>query len=171
VDFCSDILGEFNELFRVELKGAAEPLTILFKGCVIGPSFHFDLDSLDFGLCSYDITKPLTCTLANSSDISMTFSLRIPKDNVELPGGRFKTEFIIEPDSGTLAPNEERDIEITLTSTSVKVYEDYGLTIDVDRVGDALLTVPIVAECRVPDIQPRIANLQLDNCFLRCVPD
>ena len=37
----------------MELDGSNERLTCQFKGHVIGPTFHFDVDVVEFGLCSF----------------------------------------------------------------------------------------------------------------------
>ena len=53
VEFLGSTLGEFCELVDVELDGSNERLTCQFKGHVIGPTFHFDVDVVEFGLCSF----------------------------------------------------------------------------------------------------------------------
>ncbi|CAN0131790.1 unnamed protein product, partial [Ectocarpus sp. 12 AP-2014] len=53
MEFESDILGEFSELFRFVLRGNEEPVPCQFKGHVIGPTFHFNVDEVDFGAVSY----------------------------------------------------------------------------------------------------------------------
>ena len=49
VEFCSSILGEFNENFYFALRGNNEPLVCQIKGHVLGPSFKFDVNGLNFG--------------------------------------------------------------------------------------------------------------------------
>ena len=88
VTFCSSILGEcecfgffssdvlFNhchsispipptnavsEHFRFGLKGSQETLGVHFKGHVVGPTFHFDVDDIDFGTISYDFAVDRKC--------------------------------------------------------------------------------------------------------------
>ncbi|XP_065590287.1 hydrocephalus-inducing protein homolog [Cyrtonyx montezumae] len=49
ISFCSTILGQFTEEFRVSVHGCPQPITLTVRGCVIGPTFHFDVPSLRFG--------------------------------------------------------------------------------------------------------------------------
>jgi len=44
VEFRSNILGEFSETFKWELKGTKDLLNLTFKGHVIPPTFEFDKD-------------------------------------------------------------------------------------------------------------------------------
>ena len=67
IDFCSDILGEFSEQFSIELQGSDELLTCQFKGHVVGPTFHFDVDVIDFGVVSYEFSHHKTITLYNTA--------------------------------------------------------------------------------------------------------
>ena len=62
-----------------------------------------------------------------------------------------KKEFEIQPSQGLLQAGDTQQVEIMLISTSVKTY-DYYLTVDVVNVGDGLLSVPIFADCQVPDV-------------------
>lgn len=53
VDLLSRTLGRFDEKFQFALAGSDAPLELQFKGCVAGPSFSADVESLDFGMVSY----------------------------------------------------------------------------------------------------------------------
>ena len=46
VTFCSEILGEFSEHFNFKLHGSDEPLSVHFKGHVVGPTFHTDVQEV-----------------------------------------------------------------------------------------------------------------------------
>ena len=54
VTFCSDILGEFSECFNVTMQGSNEVLSVHFKGHVVGPTFHLDVEELDFGTVAFE---------------------------------------------------------------------------------------------------------------------
>ncbi|CAH3179307.1 unnamed protein product, partial [Porites evermanni] len=53
VCFCSPILGDFNEVFQFEVEGSPEQLELKILGSVIGPTFHFNIPKLKFGVVSY----------------------------------------------------------------------------------------------------------------------
>ena len=125
----------------IELQGSDEQLSCQIKGHVIGPTFAFDVDVIDFGLVSYEFLHQKTIVLTNTSDIAMDFVLSVPQD-----GTFVKKEFELEP-CGSLQPGESQEVLMELVSTTVKSY-DYYLTVDVLGVGQALLSMPIVAECR-----------------------
>jgi len=48
VSFSSNILGEFNEVFRWVLKNTNDYLALTFKGNVIAPTFKFNVDAINF---------------------------------------------------------------------------------------------------------------------------
>ena len=69
------------------------------RGHVVGPTFHFDVDELDFGVVSYEFLNNKVVSLFNTSEIPMTFALRVPQD------GKFlDKEFDISPSTGTIEP-------------------------------------------------------------------
>jgi len=57
VTFQSEMLGEFSETFRFRLEGSTELIPLRFRGHVIGPSFRFDRNEIDFGNVSYSFPK------------------------------------------------------------------------------------------------------------------
>ena len=164
VSFESDMLGEFAEHFHFALQGNEEKLTALIKGSVIGPSFHFDVTTIDFGTVSYDYLHTVTLTMVNTSSIPMDFSLHIPQDGLSF----MKKEFNITPSVGKLLPSESIDVLLEFIPTAVKVYE-YSLCVDVLGVGDRLLSIPVLAECIVSSVKLDLPARELDfgNCYLR----
>uniref|UniRef100_A0A8D0G7T0 HYDIN/VesB/CFA65-like Ig-like domain-containing protein n=1 Tax=Sphenodon punctatus TaxID=8508 RepID=A0A8D0G7T0_SPHPU len=80
ITFSSTILGEFMEEFRVSVNGSPKPVSLTIRGCVIGPTFHFNVPSLNFGNISFGFPRTLSCCLSNTSLVPMTFNLRIPSD-------------------------------------------------------------------------------------------
>ena len=161
VSFCSEILGEFSEHFHYNLKGSQQPLSVHFKGHVVGPTFHFDVEEIDFGIVSYEFVNTKTFTLYNTSEIPMTYTLRVPQD-----GKMLQKEFDIEPSTGTIVADGKVDIQVDFISTTVRVYEMY-LTVDVQNVGEGLLSIPIKAECRLPDVNVAEEQIEYGSCFLR----
>jgi hypothetical protein len=161
MSFLSDVLGEFNELFSVDLVGAELPLTLQCRGHVVGPTFHFDTERIDFGVVSYGFECRQTIVLHNTSEISMSWLLTVPADGVFT--GK---EFTVIPDRGVLQAGDCESVEVVLISKTVKSY-DYFLNVDVETVGVGLLTVPITAECQVPEIKLLEREMAFGDCFVR----
>lgn len=82
----------------------------------IGPTFHFNVEEVDFGAVSYDCPVSASIVLTNTSDISMAWRVRVPQD------GTFrKRELTITPFVGTLSPGQSVDLLVELMSQTVKV--------------------------------------------------
>ena len=105
VRFCSDALGEFQETFVGQLVGQPAPLPLILKGRVVGPSFHFSLEQIDFGAVSIGFLNTVTFTLHNTSEVPMRFALRIPGDSANAFAPR---EFQVTPNPNP-NPNPNRD--------------------------------------------------------------
>ncbi|RYH22951.1 hypothetical protein EON65_18485, partial [archaeon] len=163
IRFESDILGEFSEFFRFALQGNENMLVCQIKGHVLGPTFHFDCNSVNFGTVSYDYLHTMQLQLFNTSTVPMVYNLHIPQDGTYL-----KREFNIQPSNGTLAPKESLEITLEFIPTTIKVY-DYSLAVDVLGVGDTLLSIPISAECIISQVKVELPNRELDfgDCFIR----
>jgi hydrocephalus-inducing protein len=95
--FESDVLGEFSEFFRFSLQGNEHMLSCHIKGHVIGPTFHFDCEKIEFGSVSFDYLHTRIVRLANTSSVPVVFNLHIPQD-----GQHNREEFDIVPHRGTL---------------------------------------------------------------------
>ncbi|XP_062442830.1 hydrocephalus-inducing protein homolog [Rhea pennata] len=187
ISFRSTILGEFTEEFGFSVHGSPEPVTLTIRGCVIGPTFHFSVPSLDFGDVSFGFPCTLSCCLNNTSLVPMTFTLRIPGDGPGEPSvtsfvqisddtrpswrrgvqGRVKpTEFTITPCRGTVRSQGLLDIQVTLCSNTVKKYE-LALVVDVDGVGKEVLALLLTARCVVPSLQVLNPVVKFGRCFLK----
>ena len=154
-------LGPFDEIFQFKLNGSDETLSCRFKGCIVGPTFHFDVDTIDFGLISYEFLHSKQIMLYNTSEIPMTYTLNVPQD------GKFvKKEFDISPSNGTLEPGQSQLVQMDLISTTVKAY-DYALTVSIEGVGENLLSLPIVADCKVPQITVKNKEVDYGDSFIR----
>ena len=57
-------------------------------------------------------------------------------------------------------------VKLDFTPTNVKKY-DYYLTVDVEGVGEGLLSVPVLAECFVSDVVLGVDEIKYDECFMR----
>ncbi|CAM9449031.1 unnamed protein product [Bubo scandiacus] len=174
ISFSSTILGEFTEEFRFSVNGSPEPVTLTVRGCVIGPTFHFDVPALHFGDVSLDFPHTLLCCLTNTSSVPLTFNLPIPGDGLGEPSvssfvqlsdntrppqrkgaqHRFKpTKFTIKPHRGTIHPLGLLDIQVTLCSNTVKSYE-LALVVDVCGVGKAVSALLLTASSSAVSAQP-----------------
>uniref|UniRef100_H0WFN8 MSP domain-containing protein n=2 Tax=Otolemur garnettii TaxID=30611 RepID=H0WFN8_OTOGA len=187
ISFSSSILGHFEEEFLVSVNGAPEPVKLTIRGCVIGPTFHFNVPALHFGNVSFGFPRTLICSLNNTSLVPMTFKLRIPGDGVggesisgsehysdnkkptwtkeEIPAVRPK-EFTINPDCGTIRSQGFAAIKVTLCSNTEQKYQQ-ALVVDVEGVGEEVLALLITARCIVPTL--RLVNTEVDfgRCFLK----
>ncbi|NXW23792.1 HYDIN protein, partial [Circaetus pectoralis] len=187
ISFSSTILGKFMEEFRFSVNGSPEPVTLTIRGCVIGPTFHFDVPCLRFGDVSFGFPRTLSCRLTNTSLVPMTFNLRIPGDGSGEPSvtsfaqmsdsmrlswrrgaqGHIKpTEFTIKPCRGTIRSQGLLDVQVTLCSNTVKRYE-LALVVDVDGVGKEVLALLLTARCVVPPLRVLNPVVTFGRCFLK----
>ncbi|XP_069757040.1 hydrocephalus-inducing protein homolog [Narcine bancroftii] len=187
VAFKSNVLGEFVEDLCFSVDESPHPIRVTFKGRVIGPTFNFNLPSLNFGEISYGFPSTISCCLINTSIVPMVFKLRVPGDGTgevirtsvhqtsehrrTLPwpnigyGGKPK-EFTINPNHGTIKAQEQMEIQVTLCSNTVKKYE-LALVVDVDDVGQEISAIPILARCVVPIVEVINSHVDLGRSFLK----
>ncbi|KAG7386322.1 hypothetical protein PHYPSEUDO_000450 [Phytophthora pseudosyringae] len=161
VTFCSQVLGEAFHHIRFSMQGSDEQLTVRFKAHVIPPVFHFDVDQVDFGAVPYSFPQTQTIKLINASKIAMNYSLRVPEE-----ASYKQKELELVPSDGKLDAYGEQQITIRFTSHSVKVYQ-YQLVVGVTGVGADLLSIPVHAQCFVPELTILQEELDFGRCFLR----
>ncbi|XP_035521672.1 hydrocephalus-inducing protein homolog [Morone saxatilis] len=187
VTFHSRILGTFSEDLLLTVRGQPEPLTLTFRGCVIGPTFHFNVSEFNFGDVAFGFPATLICSLFNTSYVPMTFALRVLGDGLGSPSvtctqvSDFSrntwqdsaardlharpAEFTISPAAGTVRSMCDVPIKVTLCSNTVRRYR-LALVVDVEGVGEEIMTLPIHARCVVPDIVLETPVLDFKRCFL-----
>ncbi|XP_026221932.1 hydrocephalus-inducing protein homolog [Anabas testudineus] len=188
VTFHSDILGTFSEDLLLTVTGQPQPLTLTFRGCVIGPTFHFNVSELNFGDVAFGFPLTLICTLFNTSFVPMTFSLRVLGDGLGSPSitsakqvsdmsrnnwqgsvardvHTRPVEFTVNPAAGLVRAMSDITIKVTLCSNTVKRYR-LALVVDVEGVGKEIMTLPINARCVVPEIVVEMPVLDFKRCFL-----
>ncbi|EGZ27382.1 hypothetical protein PHYSODRAFT_470288 [Phytophthora sojae] len=161
VTFFSQELGEAFHHIRFSMQGSDEQLTVRFKANVIPPVFHFDVDQVDFGAVSYSFPQTRTVKLINASKIAMKYSLRIPEE-----ASYKQKELELVPSDGKLDSYGEQQITIRFTSHNVKTYQ-YQLVVGVTGVGADLLSIPVRAQCFVPELTILRHELDFGRCFLR----
>ena len=160
VIFRSDLLGEFSEIFEFKLQGSMEPLLVQFKGHVIGPTFHADVDELDFGIVPFEFLVTRKFKLYNTSDTKFTFDSRVPHDKES-----FEREFDISPPRVEIDADDSAEISVDFVSTNAKEY-DCHLAVDVVGVGRDLLSIPIKARCVVPPVRSKDHQIEFGTAFL-----
>uniref|UniRef100_A0A8C4S4T7 HYDIN axonemal central pair apparatus protein n=1 Tax=Erpetoichthys calabaricus TaxID=27687 RepID=A0A8C4S4T7_ERPCA len=185
VELCSKILGVFKEDFYFSVDGSSQNICVTFRGCIVGPTFHFNLPSLNFGDVSFGFPQKLSCQLNNTALVPISFNLRISGDGSgdesvtsftqvsDLSRTHWKSnkktmqprEFTVSPSRGAIRAISEMDIEITLCSNTVKQYE-VALVVDVDGVGEEILALPIFARCVVPPLCLMSPVLDFKKCFI-----
>ncbi|XP_048371298.1 hydrocephalus-inducing protein homolog [Sphaerodactylus townsendi] len=186
ITFSSTMLGEFSEEFQFNVNGSPQPVNLVIRGCVIGPTFHFNVPSLDFGDVSFGFPHTLSCCISNTSLVPMTFSLRVPGDGCEPSvesriqasditreswkkahvGNARPKEFAIYPSHGTIRSQGLMDIQVTLCSNTVKKYET-ALVVDVKGIGEEVLALLITARCITPDLRVADPTVNFGRCFLK----
>ncbi|XP_049928998.1 hydrocephalus-inducing protein homolog isoform X2 [Epinephelus moara] len=188
VTFHSRILGTFSEDLLLAVTGQPQPLTVTFRGCVIGPTFHFNVSELNFGDVAFGFPLTMICTLFNTSLVPMTFALRVLGDGLGSPSVTSAqqasemsrnnwegsvardfharpVEFTVTPTVGSVRALSDVTIKVTLCSNTVKRYR-LALVVDVEGVGKEIRTLPINARCVVPDIVVETPVLDFQRCFL-----
>ncbi|CAD5117498.1 DgyrCDS6267 [Dimorphilus gyrociliatus] len=181
ISFSSMNLGDFREIFTFQIDGSNDPLQLVVEGSVIGQTFNFDKPSLDFGLVSFGFKYSQKVVLDNTSLVPMTYKLRIAEDGTsdaveatnkyailtfDTKSNEPLREFWITPAKGTIRALGRQEITVTMCSNTVKPYE-YHLIVDVERVGEDILHIPITAECLVPNVMLLTPILEYGRCFLR----
>ncbi|CAF4810740.1 unnamed protein product [Rotaria sp. Silwood1] len=179
ITFHSEQLGQFNEIFNVEIEGNPQKLPITISGQVIGPTFYFDQAQLKFGLVSYGFQTTLTCHLYNTSLVPMPFKLHIDQDkNKKVNLVSFdddedeedediinNNEFQIRPSRGIIPPQSDTKIYVDFIPKSIQKYDTF-LQVDVDGVGNNIFSLPITAKSTVPRITLHNDILDLGRTFL-----
>ncbi|XP_027128846.1 hydrocephalus-inducing protein homolog isoform X3 [Larimichthys crocea] len=187
VTFHTRILGTFSEDLLLTVTGQPEPLTLTFRGCVIGPTFDFNVSDLNFGDVGFGFPKTLSCSLFNSSYVPMTFALRVLGDGLGSPSVTWEqlsngskhnwqvsaardlyarpAEFTIRPATGSVRSMSDITIKVTLCANTVRRYR-LALVVDVEGVGEEIRTLPINARCVVPDVMVESTVLNFERCFL-----
>ncbi|KAJ3206444.1 hypothetical protein HDU82_004517 [Entophlyctis luteolus] len=165
VTFNSDLLGSFAEVMEWELEGAPERLSICFRGDVIGPTFDFSLRQLDFGRLSYGFPVKQCFAISNTSLIPMTYNLHMGPECVPKPKNRENNEFEIVPRQGTIPPKQATTITVNFTPMTLKTFDE-RMCVDVEKVGENLRQLPVLADIVVPEITLVTPVLDYSDCFL-----
>ncbi|XP_038004430.1 hydrocephalus-inducing protein-like [Motacilla alba alba] len=186
ISFSAPVLGWFEEEFQFSVAGSPTPVILTIKGCVTGPSLHFDLPELEFGDISFGFPYTQSCRLTNTSVVPVTFKLRMSDDGTQPAVSSFDQirndrdpawkkgihfyeeprEFTVNPSQGTILPEGHQDIEVTLCSNTVmKFYRK--MLVDLEGIGEGVASLIISARCLVPELQVCPHVLAYDECYLK----
>ncbi|GAB1599203.1 hypothetical protein Ahia01_000197500, partial [Argonauta hians] len=180
VKFQGSCLGDFDEIFKFEVTGSPQSVDLNIKGSVIGPTFYFNVEQLDFGQVSYGFRYKKTFKMHNTSLIPMNFRLHVPGDGIvnSIPSVKRSyypkrtepqtlppREFKIMPCEGTLNALSFINITVQFVSNTVSYY-DLALVVDVINVADRVFSMPIKARCMVPSLIVKNPVLNFNRCFL-----
>ncbi|TPX48878.1 hypothetical protein SeMB42_g02815 [Synchytrium endobioticum] len=154
--------GEFNIESIWDIQGALIPLSLGVKGRVVGPNIMFDVGALEFGdvPCGFSVSLPLKLT--NSSAISAKYRMRIIDSH---DNAIFTDVLSVEPAEGILEPNQSADFDVTFTPKDI-VAMDLKLVVDMEDIGIAYITLPMVAAGIVPHIRIEHPTIELGRCFV-----
>ncbi|KAG7269215.1 LOW QUALITY PROTEIN: hypothetical protein CRUP_011854 [Coryphaenoides rupestris] len=183
VSFSSCTLGSFCEDLLLRVTGQPQPLTLTFRGRVIGPTFHFDITELNLGDVAYGFPHTLSCTLFNTSLVPLTYALRVPGDGagpasrtsgqqvsqltgVNRRGGGAPgephaprpTEFSLEPAAGAIRAMSD----VTLCSNTVLAPPLKVLAPPLK----VLAPPPSPPQCVAPEVVVETRCLDFNQCFL-----
>ncbi|KAG7229797.1 hypothetical protein INR49_012446 [Caranx melampygus] len=179
-------LGSFSEDLLLAVTGQPKPHTLTFRGCVVVPTFEFSVSELDFGDIGFGFPLTLVFSISNTSFVPMTFALRVPGDGLGSPSiscdkmevsrNNWRSsnardpydrpmEFTVNPAVGSVGAMSDITIKVTLCSNTVKKYR-LALVVDVEGVGEEIMTLPIKARCVVPEIVVETTSLEFQRCFL-----
>uniref|UniRef100_A0A5K4F930 Hydin_ADK domain-containing protein n=1 Tax=Schistosoma mansoni TaxID=6183 RepID=A0A5K4F930_SCHMA len=186
---CNDYIGEFNEIFQFSFDGSSNYEEITFSGTVVGPTFHFDVPSVEFDQVSYGFSKEKIITLHNTSFIPMDFILRITGDDdddeVNSDTNNKQDEqlnaisnhssnvlqsldnasFQIIPEYGNLLPMSSMNISIRFSPKYLGL-KKYKLIVDVVNVGKNAHWLPISTVAIRPDVIVTPESINLKRCFI-----
>ena len=146
VHFEPDVLGDVYEEFSWKLEGSPEPLTLTFKGKVIGPSVHLDVNEVNFEKVAYGFSTKTNINLINSSRIPVQYVVRIEGDSTQ-----DQEDFKIPRPFGRIEDLKSSEIEIEFFSSQVKSYHIW-LIVDIEKVAKEVIRIPIKASVAVPDV-------------------
>lgn len=63
VELLASHIGRLEERVLVDVAGMDSPLSLQFKGRIVGPTFDIDVDTLDFGMVAYGFRCACSCYL------------------------------------------------------------------------------------------------------------
>ncbi|KAI8803400.1 hypothetical protein BJ742DRAFT_498091 [Cladochytrium replicatum] len=158
-----DTIGSFHEEFKWSFEGSNDPLLLVCCGNIIGPSFSFDIQELDYSDVSYGFLTSKCFHIQNNSKISMDFNIYMHIDGVE--DDSQNSEFLVVPSNGKIDPFNETLITVHFTPKKLHKYL-CNLFVDTGLTGTVPKILPVKAESVVPQVALEASCYDLGNCFL-----
>uniref|UniRef100_A0A3P9CFH9 HYDIN/VesB/CFA65-like Ig-like domain-containing protein n=1 Tax=Maylandia zebra TaxID=106582 RepID=A0A3P9CFH9_9CICH len=170
------------------ILGCESPLPLTVKGKGTGPQLVLNYDGMNLKDLFIGFPVTVGCTLFNPSFVPVNFILRVLGDGLGSPSvSSFKqisdeslkdwqgytardlhpcpVEFTVSPAAGSVRSVSDVDIKVTLCSNTVRTYQ-LSLVVDVEGVGEEILTLPINARyINMLNVQT-YSNKQLLKSFL-----
>mmetsp|Transcript_4036 Transcript_4036/g.9628 ORF Transcript_4036/g.9628 Transcript_4036/m.9628 type:complete len:4944 (+) Transcript_4036:104-14935(+) len=161
ITFVPNRLGDFSEEFHWALQGTPRPLVFTVRGCVVGPSFEVDVDELAFNRISVGFLATRHLCIHNTCEIAFRCDFKVPGD-----GSMLQREFDVIPANCVIPAQGKQKIQVDFIPLSVREY-DMQLVMNIDGVGDELLTIPIQCEGVVPEVSAAQELVDFGQVFLR----
>lgn len=160
LEFCSDRLGPIDEEFEWGIQGRPDSLFLRLKGTIIGPRISVSRKDINFGEVANGFLTTQSLVLSNESDIGIHFRLRIPQD-----GRMLKREFDVIPASGYIPAGGDQRVQVDFIPLTGRYY-DMVLLLDVQDVGEGIVSVPIRANSSVPMVEISDTELAFGQCLI-----
>ncbi|XP_053843686.1 hydrocephalus-inducing protein-like [Vidua macroura] len=186
ISFNATVLGMFEEEFQFSVAGSPTPAILTIRGCVAGPTLHFNVDELSFGDISFGFPYTKSFRLTNTCPVPVTFKLRMLDDDTQpavnscdqihsdsdpsgTEGIHFfpePREFTMNPMQGTILPQGHRDIKVTMCSKTVMEF-CRKMLVDLEGIGEGVASLTITARCLVPELYVYPQILLYGKCQLK----
>ncbi|RKP17543.1 hypothetical protein ROZALSC1DRAFT_24102, partial [Rozella allomycis CSF55] len=158
VYFEPDKLGQFLEDFYLQMRGSDETVKLTIRGNVVGPTFEFNHNIINFGVVSFGFPYEKKCLLKNTSEIYMDYWLSISPNLDE--------EISFHPaKSSSIPPGGTQEITVKILSKQQIKY-NADLIVNVEGVGEDIYRVPITAESIIPNVILKDESIELGDCYL-----
>ena len=155
VSYRANVLGEFSNEFLTEIDGKSKPLKLEMKGCVVGPTFHASKNSVNFEEISYGFDHDQSLELVNTSDVPMTYNLRINHE-----------EILVLQEDKILKEQEKAKVNLSWRPFHFGSLENCFLYVDVDNVGTGVLKLPVHGTVKIPTLKLSTPDYDCGHCFI-----
>ncbi len=146
VTLAADHLGDVYEEFIWDLDDSPEPLSLTFRGKIIGPQLIASVRDLNFGNVAFGFASKTTFRLDNISQIPVNYVIRLEDESLCDP-----SDIRISKARGSIKELESCEISVEFLPSTVKPHE-LILSVDVERVATGLVRIPLRACVCVPKV-------------------
>lgn len=146
VTLAADHLGDVYEEFIWDLDDSPEPISLIFKGKIIGPQLSASVRELNFGNVAFGFASKTSFRLDNISQIPVNYIIRLEDESLCDP-----SDIRITKARGSIKELESCEITVEFLPSKVKLHE-LILSVDVERVARGLVRIPLRAFVCVPKV-------------------